>query len=994
MAFAGNDRSRLRLCALGATAAIVLALLVRAEAQQPYMAMPANVSPEQAKAMMEAQARRGGQPQPAGEQPKPDEKKEGEGEKKKEDDKEKKEEATSVKRPEKPPRVPDPREFDVKPDKTGRVPPFNFIGQTWPDVLQWLANISSCSLDWQELPNDYLNLTTQKSYSPDEVRDLVNRHLHARGFTILLGDGVLSVFKIEKLDPSLVPRVTEDDLYDRKLYDFVKVSFQLPKGMEVDKAKDDVKQLLGPHAKIFPLVSTKGILVIDAVANLRTVSELLNQERLLQDGRIVPREFPLKHARAEQIIDVLYVVVGLDPQSRPSQMELQLQQQKLQLMTQMQQQGKDVSKMLKPDGPSVYLAYNRQRNSVLVNAPPDYMTIIERTINYLDVPAKGAEGAADSAATAGDGDRREFKKYRLETLDPDRLVLTLESIGGLDPWTELRADKSSKSLWVQATASDHARIDRLIEQFDGEGREFYVLRLRRVAADMAAVSIKELIFGEEKKDDEDQGRNRYFGYWGSNRNEEKETNPHEGFRVTADVENNRLLLRATEEELADVRKMLVQMGETPPEHANPDPVRFVQPGSDAARDRLLEQLRSVWPNVGGNELIIRVPEAAAAPEEKKQVPSDATDVAEPETSAAQRFPRMTTRFAQLTVADETPAPAAESSRPADASPPTSSAAPPVTISVTADGRLMLNSSDTAALDRLEELIEQIAPPEKRFKVYHLDYVTAYNMYLTLYDYFESEIKGDQDVLRDYWGDPVATVSKPSGSGLARRKNLMITWDTASNTVLVANASPRQLWEVEQLIAEYDKPAPADSIKSRRTAAIKIQYSKASTIAAALKDVYRDLLSSRDREFQSGDKKEEAANSERTTIIRYGGFGGDDSGGDKRPTPVKLGFEGALSVGVDDISNMLIVSVQEELFDNVVTMVRQLDEEARPRTTVRVHRVSGNVNAKSLRKAIQDAMGTPWPGGRPEKAEAAAGGDAKPKGDEAKPNNEGRKRNGN
>ena len=68
--------------------------------------------------------------------------------------------------------------------RSGRVPPFNFIGQTWPDVLQWLASISNCSLDWQELPNDYLNLTTQKSYPLDEVRDLINRHLHARGYTL------------------------------------------------------------------------------------------------------------------------------------------------------------------------------------------------------------------------------------------------------------------------------------------------------------------------------------------------------------------------------------------------------------------------------------------------------------------------------------------------------------------------------------------------------------------------------------------------------------------------------------------------------------------------------------------------------------------------------------------------------------------------------------------------------------------------------------------
>ena len=87
---------------------------------------------------------------------------------------------------------------------------------------------------------------------------------------------------------------------------------------------------------------------------------------------------------------MLYVLFGLDPKSRPSQMDLQLQQQKLQLMTQMQQQGKDVSRMLKPDGPPIYLAVNRQTNSILANAPPEYMQTIERAIKALDVPATGA----------------------------------------------------------------------------------------------------------------------------------------------------------------------------------------------------------------------------------------------------------------------------------------------------------------------------------------------------------------------------------------------------------------------------------------------------------------------------------------------------------------------------------------------------------------------------------------------------------------------------
>jgi type II secretory pathway component GspD/PulD (secretin) len=910
--------------------------------------------------------------QPATEQPKPEEKKEGEEKKEEEDKDKKKEEETSVKRPEKPPRVPDPREFDVKLDDRGRVPPFNFIGQTWPDVLQWLANISNCSLDWQELPNDYLNLTTQRSYTVDEVRDEVNRLLMARGFTMLARGEVLSVFKIDKIDPSLVPRVSEDQLYDLKPYDFAKVSFELPEGTEVEKAKEDVKQLLNPHAKVFPLAATKRILVIDAVANLRTVSELLNQERLVQDGRIVPREFILKHARAEQVIDVLYVMVGLDPKSRPTQMDLQIQQQRLQLMTQMQQQGKDVSSMLKSDGPQVYLAYNRQRNSVLANAPPEYMRIIERAVEYLDVPTLGGGPAAASATSPAAG-APEFKKYRLITLDPEKLMMTLAEIGGLDPWTEMRADARSKSLWVQASAGDHAKIAELIKQFDGEGRKLYVIPLRRVAADLAAVSIKELFFGEEKKDDDSNRRPYYYYYYGQQQ-EQKADNPHDGFRVVGDVERNRLLLRANEPEMDEVRNLLAQLGEIPADASDPRPVRFIQPPSGGVgRDQLLEQLRQVWSDVGGNELIIRVPEEKAAPKRQKKQ-SDEIESEEDPSAAVDRPGSFAVQFAQFGgVVDDAGTAEPELLREDVARQPA-----PVTITVTDDGQLMLSSADTAALDKLEGIIEQLSPPEKRFKMFRLQYITALNMYWNLSDYFAEELSGEKEYVHDWWGLPVEIGDKPEGSGLSRRKKLQIIYDTPSNTILVANASARQLWEVEQLIDEYDRPAPADSIKSRRTMPVKIRYSRASVIATALKDVYRDLLSSRDKEFQSGDKKEQQANQERVTVIRYGNTGSEGDG-DKRPSPVKLGFEGALSIGVDEIANVLVISAQEEIFPSVVAMVQQLDEEARPRTTVEVHRVTGRIDPKALQKALVDSLGTPWPGGRPEKAEAAA-----PAGDNAKP----------
>lgn len=974
-----NDRRCLSL----ATLLCLLAASLWA-ASQPAFAQTVQVqgqpmTREQAEAMMkarrEAMSRAGAGNQP----PKPEEKKEEPKKKEEGEDKKKEGDSSSVKRPDKPPRVPDPREFDVALDAQGRVPPFNFIGQPWPDVLQWLANISKCSLDWQELPSDYLNLMTQRSYTLDEVRDLVNRHLHARGYTIVQGGEVLSVFKIEKLDPSLVRRVTEDELYDLKPYDFVKVSFELPEGMAPDKAAEDVKKILSPHAKLFPLVSTKRLLVIDAVANQRLVSALLNEERAVKEGRMIPREFVLKHARAEQVIDILYVVLGLDPKSRPTQMELRLQQQRLQLMTQMQQRGTDVSKMLKTDeGPPVYLAFNRQRNSVLVNAPPEQMRIIERAIHALDVPAGGE---TDFQSPDTDVTQRRFKKYQLVTLDPDRLVLTLEEIGGLNPWTELRSDAKSKTLFVRASEEDHARISGLIDQLDGTGRQFEVIWLRRLPADAVAATIYNLMVGQEEEEEEEEPP----WYWGNRRRAEKEEKPNKGFRVDADIENNRLLLWASDAELAEVRRLLVKLGEIPGGRSDPRTVRFIQPANDEARERLLEQLRGAWSTVGENELIIQQPGQQKPPkdEERKPASEEASEPAEDASAGTWRRPgghpaagsaggRVAAQFVQL------PMPAAEPlgtdlAQDSAASADDSAGPPPIIVTVTEDGRIMFSSRDTEALDRFEEIVDQLSPPQRRFRVFRLKYITALNMYWNLTDYYKEELEDETGgYVRDWWGFRVPTGSKDTAAGLARRRKLQIIYDTPSNTILVANASPSQLHEIEQLIEEYDRPAPSDSLSTRRTATIKIRYSRASVIAAALKDVYRDLLSSRDKEFDSSDRRQRGARRERVTVIRYGDSSSDS--GNTRPSPVKVGFEGALSVGVDEIANMLVISAQEEIFDGVVAMVHRLDEEAAPKSAVYVHRVRGQINTAALQKALNEAVGTPWPGGRPEKQAGAATGD--------------------
>jgi type II secretory pathway component GspD/PulD (secretin) len=305
-------------------------------------------------------------------------------------------------------------------------------------------------------------------------------------------------------------------------------------------------------------------------------------------------------------------------------------------------------------------------------------------------------------------------------------------------------------------------------------------------------------------------------------------------------------------------------------------------------------------------------------------------------------------------------------KPADkdlATKPENAKRPPVTVTITKDGRVLVASQDTAALDRLEQFVDEVAPPTQRYKIFKIKYAKVFDVYLNLKEYYEDEMKGDKEQILDWWGD-VQESNKKKGSILSKRPPLRLIWDPASDTILVANASASQLAEIERLIDAYDQPAAEDAAMERVTQPIKIKYSRASTIATAVKEVFRDLLSSKDKEFDAKDGKGGTTSSgSGVTILSYSR--NNNQNDQKKSAPLKVGFQGALSLGADDVSNIVLVSAQKEVFDGVVEMIRQLDEEAAPKTTVQVHRLSGSVRAEYLQKALDEAVGTAWLGNRPE-----------------------------
>lgn len=1163
------------------------------------------VTPEM---MEKMRARFGGapsRPAPA----KPDEKKKDESDKKeddkkkeedkdkgkdedKKDEKESEETAEPVTRESTPPKPADPKELEVRPDEETGLVEFSFVNQKWLGVLEWLASISEMSLDWQQLPGDYLNLTTQRAYTVAETRDLVNQRLLVRGYTLLSRDDVLSVVKVDKLDPSMVPRVQPDELEKRDPYEYVKTSFTLD-WLLAETAVEELKPMMSTNGKLTALKTTNRLEAMDAVANLRDVHRVLTEEQSTTGQERQFKKFQLVHTAAESVLEQLETLLGLESKSKkgparpmtPDQMRAAAEAAKRAAA----EAKKGGGGPAKPKA-EVYLVANKRENSIVAHAPPDKMALIGQAVEALDVASDRAHSLlrnmermqvyrleslepkslittledlgefdfdtrleadeennaiiayasladhltirsliakldaggrrsevitletlrAESVAEVidfmmGGGkeeesqsqssrsyspydryrgyssrrssdehtdqfrvdadvkgnslllwcndfelakvedlldrlreNRREdsgpntYEVYHLATLDPELFVTTLEEMETLSFGARLEVDEENSSIIALASEADHVKICDLIEKLDGSGRVFEVIPLRRLEADYVAGTIQSMMGGPTK---EQPILDRYSYYPYSSRRRPDSTDDESGFRVDADVEYNRLLLWANEIELEDVMNLLVKLGEIPPEGGDPSTVRVLDVLPGPERERLLERIRRIWPSLAPNELIPpdeepgEKEEAEEKESDEKQSDEKATPaVARP--STASDGPNSPTRsvFQLARLADETVQPReevsgdpevptkakeetpqeakevvaeegakpdapAEPEKPAapsadtetestetppkPAEPPAPSVAadkppPPVSITQAPDGRLIITSEDTGALDRLEELIGRMAPPRKDYHWFKLKYAEAYWVTWNLEDFFKEEEEEDGRSSRynsHYWGYPSSSGSKDTDSRrLSRRRPLRFISDDDTNTILVQGASPDQLATIDDLIEVYDQPPASDSESARKTETFAIRYSKAPVIAEAVKDVYRDLLSDRDKALSNKPQQQQKSESRYSYTYVFG----DEDGERKAPK-----WKGYLSIGIDELSNTLVVSAPEFLFRDISRLIEDLDLAAKPTDAVHVVHLGEGVSAALVQETLSRMLGEKATGGKSSKPSGDKPGGGRP-----------------
>ncbi|HWB08679.1 MAG TPA: secretin N-terminal domain-containing protein [Pirellulales bacterium] len=989
------------------------------------------------------------------------EKKDEKGDEKKDEEKkpeEKKDEGPPpVQHPLEPERPADPRELDVMPAEDGKIS-FSFKGQPWPSVLEWLADVCDMSLEWEEAPAGYLDFTTRGRYTVDEVRDLLNSVLLNKGFTVLRNGEVLIVANLKKLDASLVPRVTPSELGERGTYELVRTFFDLD-WLIADDAAKEIGPLLSPFGKVTALKATNRLDVLDTAGNLLRIRELLAEEQSDSGQQRLVREFKLRYTRADEVLDTLNLLLGIEPKQQGG---AAVDPRDLMRVMMMAQQGGGQPGMAQPGKKenNIFLAVNARENSILANAPPDKMGVIEQAIEAVDVPKARGRGIM--------GDAQKFKVYRLSGLQPDTLAKVLKDLGSLDPTTKLEVDTKKNALIVYGPLVDHLLVTDLVERLDGASRKFEVIQLRTLSAEYVAGSILTLMNGPEKQ--QDTSRPRWFYFDSSSQQQQQDST--DKFWVEADVERNRLLLRANEVELAEVRALLVKLGEIPADQRFGNTTRVVPAAAGAEMKDALERAKRLWQSVSPNPLEIEIDPSALRPQRRQTKPPDeatsgvrraaptepremgpagsrdgrggaprqnqprgnrsadraspvnrfrlAQDRLEPKVDEdEQTQPEAADEPVPEAKDDNDPSPAAAETKeeaeqindvPADEAsndnPETPDSAmeesdavnedsgvdsveespdapvadaeselptgpgelprrahAPIKITLGPQG-LVISSSDTDALDRLEELLNNVMPARTNYEIFTLKHTYAKDMVTLLKDIFKADMSKDStsrtEVFDMFWNGYRGSSNQQTRNTLSRRRPLNFVADPVTNTVLVQGADAAQLAEIEELIERYDRAEPPNSESVRRTTRVSLRYAKAKEVAEVVKDVYRDLLSPNDKALIAGQPQQQQPGRDQRGNDNFYSAMFSYLTDDPTKSEVVPRFKGMLSVGIDERANGVVISAPQIILTEVLKMVKDLDADARPsRAVVRVLKVRNPGVGTQVEQAVA-AKKTPTP----------------------------------
>ena len=794
---------------------------------------------------------------------------------------------------------------------------FNFADAQWPKVLEWFAEQADLSLDLTDEPAGTFNYIDNKQHTVTEALDVLNGYLLPRGYVLLRRDQFLVAMKTDNaMLPNLIPTVpasTLDEYGDNELLRIV-----VPiKGFEPAEVADQLVKILGANGMASPLDSSNSLVLQGFGASLRQAVDLLDATVAPPaDDELVFRSFPLQHIPAADAERQIHNLFGLGTNPFRTSMQRRAEWE--------QRRGRgrgrwgdddDDDRDNRPAAPTPLvqnIAMNMKvsalthTNSLLVTATPAAIRLIEGILETIDVRPPTGEASVFTNNTP------ELRVYTVDNADEDDVAATVDAV---IPGVVINEDGRNNSIHVLATPAEHRDVEELISIIDsgGVGNGVQVIPLTQTDPVMMSELLAEL-FENEDRDDRPV--------------------------ITPGFRNRSLIVRGTSAQVAEIKKALASFNEGEGAIGSTDvDSRFRRLPLGTSRDaervarmvkELLEddrrfdnQIRVVVPSDEPAVNDRRAAEDRQAADDLRRVPVD-TSSSRPYRASQPRIVPIgyedlgatDTVLAALQIenesADDEDLAAEEvNDEPAPAEAPERRGTPRVTIEVRGS-ELFIYSNDDVALDQVEETIRDLVqqmPSRTEWTVFFLRAAPAEGTAQTLVDLLRA----------GNYTDAIIGAGPDYGYGGLGSQPMRIVPDARTNSLFVSGPEA-QVEQAERFLRFLDTTELPESLRDRVPRSIPVEYADVNDVAQMIRELYQDFMvdpNAAARGGRRGDRDRGDDDDQRLAAITAA----QAQNPGLRPSGIQL------TLAVDENANTLLVSCNDQLFEQIRTLVRQRDQAA-------------------------------------------------------------------
>lgn len=797
---------------------------------------------------------------------------------------------------------------------------FNFQGAPWEQVLQMYADGAGLTLELAQVPPGTFNHTDANEYGPRKTLDILNGALLRKGYVMIESDGFVIVMNVDNgVPPYLVPEVSIEDLLkvgeEPVVGDHQLVTVKIPiEGMETGRAAQEVEPLVGPHGGIIALTESRILIITDVGESLRRIQGLLTMamSQAKPDAQMFKSYF-LTNMDAEEAQIAVMTQFGMQ-QNATNVSAAAEAQSRLQSRTQ-QSRGGTPTRTATPQPSAankttpIQIASDLRLNSLLVTGTAAQHTLVASILESLDV-SEGPDGQPLTRDRKG----TYLEVYTVKSASADEVAKTLAAMN-MPGVTVVNEDGRAGTIHIMATSRQHEEVGMLIRKLDGNGGSggaVAVIPLAQMDPLAAAATLRSLYYTEE-----------------------------DGPTIETDLYQRLLIIRGDIDQITQIREVLKGMGE--------DGTGVRQRGDGGALRRFALQgrnpddfvkiLQQAWDANETQKINIIVPKEAGPIRERRTTDEPEAEV-ESSTMGDNLSGRDNTTLPnsqwrpwretirkiqdkqQAKTGDFISVKASQTAPVADEpAVTTQDKKTPLSVIVYGD-ELILSSPDEAALDRLEDLLDELSqslPFKPEYTVIYLKSADALEAADMLSQFFPSSSVATTSAstggsmlgsLGSSLGSMGGSLMDMTGlSGLGSSQGLKIIPDIRTNSLFMTGPQS-MIKDALAFLDVIDSDNIPDSLKDMQPHSIQLMYADVRDVETRIKELFKTYT-----EAQGGGKQ----NQQNPLAAMFGGGGGKAA---------DAASQVRLLVEAHDQTNMLYVNCNQQLYKEIEGVVKEIDESTR------------------------------------------------------------------